>query len=90
MNKKDLLIGFIIGLVSATLGCLLFLFFFTKIRSVEALQTIRDYGYMGKLITLGAIFNIIAFFYLLNKDKEVMARGVILATIVLAILTVIL
>ena len=90
MNKKDLLIGFFIGLLTAFLGCFIFIYFFTEVRSLEGLKTIREYGYMGKLITLGAIFNLFAFFYLLNKEKEVMARGVILATILLAILTVIL
>ncbi|MEW5676905.1 hypothetical protein ABGT15_11390 [Flavobacterium enshiense] len=90
MNKKDLLIGFFIGLTTAFVGCLIFLYFFTEIRSVAELQMIRNYGYTGKLITLGAVFNLFAFFYLLNKEKETMAKGVIFATIVLAILTVIL
>ena len=90
MNKKDILIGFIIGLVAAALGCALFLFFFTEVRTTEDLKLIRAQGYMGKIITLGAIFNLIAFFTLLKLEKELMARGVILATILLAILTVIL
>ncbi|MCG2609967.1 hypothetical protein LZZ90_00425 [Flavobacterium sp. SM15] len=90
MDKKDLFIGLIIGFIAAALGCGLFLYFFTEVRSLEDLQTIRAQGYMGKLITLGAIFNLIAFFYLLKINKELMARGVILATILLAVLTVIL
>jgi hypothetical protein len=43
---------------------------------------------MGKVITLGAIINILIFFYLLKKDKELMARGIVLATIILALATV--
>lgn len=89
MEKKDLLIGVLIGLAAAALGCGLFLYFFTEARSLEDLQTVRAQGYMGKLITLGAVFNLIAFFYLLKINKELMARGVILATILLAVLTVI-
>lgn len=90
MKKKDLFIGLLIGLVAATLGCLLFLYFFTDARSLEDIKVVRAQGLMGKLITLGAIFNLIAFFILLKLEKELMARGVILATILLAILTVIL
>ncbi|CAM3508918.1 hypothetical protein FSS13T_09420 [Flavobacterium saliperosum S13] len=90
MKKKDLFIGLLIGLVAATLGCLLFLYFFTDARSLEDIKVVRTQGLMGKLITLGAIFNLIAFFILLKLEKELMARGVILATILLAILTVIL
>jgi len=85
-----LFIGFLIGLVAATLGCMLFLYFFTDARSVEDLKVVRAQGLMGKLITLGTIFNLIAFFILLKLEKEQMAKGVILATILLAILTVIL
>lgn len=89
MNKKEVLIGFIIGLAAAALGCALFLFFFTDARSIEDLKLVRSQGYMGKIITLGAIFNLVAFFTLLKLEKELMARGVILATILLALLTVI-
>ena len=89
MDKKELFIGFLIGLAAAALGCFLFLFFFTETRSPDDLKMIRANGYMGKLITLGAIFNLIAFFMLLKYNKDFMARGVILATILLAILTVI-
>lgn len=90
MSKKDLFIGLLIGLVAATLGCMLFIYFFTEARSVEDLKAVRAQGLMGKLITLGAIFNLITFFILLKLEKELMARGVILATILLAVLTVIL
>lgn len=90
MSKKDVFIGLLIGLVTATIGCVLFIFFFTEARSIEDLKLVRAQGLMGKLITLGAIFNLIAFFILLKFEKELMARGVILATILLAILTVIL
>lgn len=89
MNKKDLFIGVLIGLLTASLGCILFLYLFTEARSLSDLQMVRAQGLMGKLITLGAIFNLIAFFILLKFEKELMARGIILATILLAILTVI-
>jgi hypothetical protein len=42
---------------------------------------------MGKVITLGAIIDLILFFILLKINKDLMARGVVLATIILAIIT---
>ncbi|WP_313807439.1 hypothetical protein [Flavobacterium sp.] len=90
MTKRDFFIGVLIGFAAAALGCFLFLFLFTDTRTVEDLRMIRLNGYMGKLITLGAIFNLIAFFLLLKYNKDYMARGVILATLLLALLTVIL
>ena len=51
------------------------------------LNAIKTQGYLGKIITLGAVLNVIAFFILLRYNKEMMARGVILATIMLTIFT---
>ncbi|MBY0486773.1 MAG: hypothetical protein K2P85_06255 [Flavobacteriaceae bacterium] len=87
MKKTDILIGFLIGIVSALLGTFLFLALFTKYNLVTDFQAIRAEEILGKVITLGAILNIIVFFILLQKKKELMARGIVLATITLAILT---
>ncbi|WP_395061550.1 hypothetical protein [Flavobacterium sp.] len=87
MKKTDLIIGFLIGIVSALLGTFLFLTLFTKYNLFTDFQAIRAEQILGKVITLGAILNIIVFFILLQKKKELMARGIVLATITLAILT---
>jgi hypothetical protein len=44
-------------------------------------------GKLGKIITLGTVLDLIVFWVMLKSDKEFMARGVILAVIVLTILT---
>jgi hypothetical protein len=86
MKKSDLFIGFIIGILAASAGAFLFLLSFTKFQYLKFV--IHEPGIMGKVITLGAIINILIFFYLLKKDKELMARGILLATIILALATV--
>jgi len=88
MKKTDLLIGFIIGLVSAIAGTIIFLLAFTKFHSWSDLQIIKSEGILGKVLTLGAILNLLVFFILLQKKQELMARGIVLATIFLALLTV--
>lgn len=87
MRKIDLLIGFIIGLVATFLGTYLYITLIAKYEFVQGFTFLKNEGYLGKVITLGAIFSLIIFFVLLKLDKELMARGVILATFVLAILT---
>mgnify|MGYP003607092123 CR=1 FL=1 len=87
MNKKDLLIGFIIGILTSILGSLLFITFFTKFDLSTGIQTIKENGYLGKVITLGTILDLGVFTILLKRNKELMARGVVLAVIVLAIST---
>ncbi|MEO0038172.1 MAG: hypothetical protein RIQ59_1383 [Bacteroidota bacterium] len=86
MKKSDLVIGFIIGIVAAGIAAFLFLLSITKLQYIKFL--IHEPGIMGKVITLGAIINILIFFFLLKKDKELMARGIVLATIILALITV--
>lgn len=44
-------------------------------------------GKLGKIITLGSILDLVAFAILLKLNKELMARGVILAVLFLALLS---
>jgi hypothetical protein len=87
MKKTDLLIGFFIGLVSTFIGSYLFLKVKTKYDLIDDFNLLRIEGILGKVFVLGAILNIVVFYILLKKNKEMMARGVILATIILALST---
>lgn len=87
MDKKDIFIGFLLGILTSFLGSYLFLILFTNYDITQGIQIIKRSGYLGKIITLGTTLNLIFFTILLNKNKEFMARGVILAVIILAIST---
>jgi hypothetical protein len=87
MNKKELLLGFLIGIATTLLGSYLFITFFTEFKFIAGIQIMKSQGNLGKLITLGSILTLIAFGILLKMNKEIMARGVVLAVIALAILT---
>jgi hypothetical protein len=89
MNKIDILIGFLIGLLGSSLGSYLFIILFTDFDFITGVQTLRFQGSLGKLITLGSILDLIIFAVLLKLKKELMARGVVLAVIAIAILTLI-
>lgn len=86
-NKTDILFGFIIGLITSLLGCFLFIRLFTDYTFVAGIELVQADGKLGKIITLGTILDLIVFWALLKSDKEFMARGVILAVIVLTIIT---
>lgn len=87
MKKIDLLIGALIGFTATFIGIIIFFEFFTEYSFTEGIQSMKQLGYLGKVITLGAIMNIITFFTLLQFNKELMARGVVLATIILTVIT---
>lgn len=87
MNKKDLLIGFIIGFSTTVVGSYLFISLFTDFTFLAGIQILKSQGNLGKIITLGTILTLIVFGILLKLNKEMMARGVVLSVILLAILT---
>ncbi|MBZ4041583.1 hypothetical protein [Flavobacterium hibisci] len=87
MNKKDILIGFIVGILTSLIGTCLFITFFTEFDILYAIKTIKENGYLGKVITLGTTLDLAVFAILLKRNKESMAGGVIFAVIVLAFLT---
>lgn len=89
MDKKEILIGFVIGIFTALLGSYLFVTFFTNFDISTGIKTIKEMGYLGKVITIGTTLDLAVFLILLKRNKEMMARGVILAVIVLAISTII-
>lgn len=89
MKISDFFIGFILGIVTALAGTLLFLQFFTS-SGISSIIIIRQLGLLGQIITLGSILNLIVFFLMIWKKKDMVAKGIILATITLAILTIML
>ena len=66
MKKTDLLIGALIGFASAFLGTYIFFTFCTKYDFLEGVNGMKSQGFLGKVITLGAILNLVAFFILLK------------------------
>ena len=87
MNKTDLLIGFIIGIIASILGSYLFITFFTDFDFINGIKIMRFEGKLGKIITLGSILDLVAFGILLKLNKELMARGVVLAVIIMTLVS---
>lgn len=88
MNRADLFIGFIIGIIVSILGMFLYLTLVIHTDFIVGIQTMKNEGNLGKIVTLGSILDLVAFGVLLKMNKELMARGVVLAVIVLTIITV--
>lgn len=88
MNKIDLLIGFIIGILASILGSYLFITFFTDFDFINGMYAMKSEDKLGKIIALGCILDLAAFGILLKLNKELMARGVILAVIVMTLVSI--
>jgi hypothetical protein len=87
MHKIDLLIGFIIGILASLLGMFLYITLIVQSDFITGIQSMKSEGHLGKIVTLGSILDLIAFGILLKINKELMARGVVLAVIMLTIIT---
>ncbi len=88
MIKKEVFIGFIVGIIASTIGLIIAIFIFGNGAGIgtSIKQSIAD-DFFGKLVSMGAILNLIAFFGFIKMKRDYRARGVILATILVAILT---
>lgn len=87
--KKEILIGTLIGLAANLAGSYLYIYFFSKYSLETTLQIALEEDLLGSIIALGAILNLLVFFVFLKKGQLYRARGVVLATVVAAVVILI-
>lgn len=88
MIKKDIFIGILVGLIANAIG----LFIAANLLGqgddfTTVIKAAADEGFLGKLISLGAILNLAAFFVFIKKKQDYRARGVLLITVFIAVFT---
>jgi uncharacterized membrane protein len=85
-SKKDLLIGFVVGIIANTIGTLLYILLFSDLSIEETFRAAVQQGHIGSLLALGAILNLVAFFLFLRVRRDNRAKGVLIATILTALI----
>lgn len=92
MNKKEILVGIFSGFLANIAGNIIsVIILFQEIKISNILKILSDSisdNFITKLISLGALMNLIVFFVFLRYDYEEKARGVLIATFIIAILTI--
>lgn len=88
MIKREVFIGLIVGLIANAMG----LFFAATLLGdgddfIKVMQASEAEGFLGKLVSLGAVLNLIVFFIFIKRKQDYRARGVLLATLLVAIFT---
>jgi len=90
--KKEIFFGVLIGVVSNIIGVFLsvvILFKENQLSNIfDIINNSIDNNNITKLISLGAIINLLSFFILLKFNFNEKARGVLVATFTVAILTI--
>ena len=85
-NKKEIVIGFIVGIIANTFGTLLYILLFSDMGILETFDAAIKQGHLGSLLALGAILNLVAFFGFLRIKRDHRARGVMIATLLTALI----
>ncbi|MFS4468566.1 hypothetical protein [Maribacter sp. 2210JD10-5] len=84
-TKKELAIGFFVGLIANTIGTLSYILLFSDLSIAETYAAAVKQGHVGSLLALGAILNLVAFFGFLRIKRDNRAKGVLIATILTAL-----
>jgi len=87
--KKEIFIGVLVGLLATATGFYLYVDFALKGTFEEALLVINEKKLYGKILSIAAIANLLAFFVFIKKKQDYRARGVLLATFLVAFLILI-
>ncbi len=85
MIKQNLLTGFLTGIAANIGGVLLYITLFSQVDIDTTLKNAVANDYLGKIIALGAVLNFLPFFVFLKKKQNYHARGVLLATVSVAV-----
>lgn len=84
-SKKEVVKGFIVGIIANTVGTLVYILIFSDLGIVETFEAAVTQGHVGSLLALGAILNLVAFFGFLRLKRDYRARGVMIATLLTAL-----
>ena len=84
-RKKEIIIGFVVGIIANSVGTLLYILLFSDLGIVDTYNAAVEQGHIGSLLALGAILNLVAFFGFLRLKRDYRARGVMIATLLTAL-----
>ena len=89
MIAKRVFTGIAVGLILTALGFFLYVQFLLKVDLSQAILTLSQQGNLGTVLFIAAIPNLLAFFIFINKGQDYKARGIIIASFIVAFLILI-
>jgi hypothetical protein len=92
MDKKTIIIGFVSALITTFIGITLYTIYIglrLDLSSDAIIDKITSLQLIGKRASIGMLLNLPLFYYFLNKKQENKARGVIIAIVLIAIISMI-
>lgn len=84
--RKEILVGFLVGLLATAMGFYFYVEFVLNGSFQESLTIINNKNLYGQILSIAAIPNLLVFFVFIKKKQDYRARGVLIATILVAFL----
>ena len=84
--RKEILVGIVVGLLATGLGFYLYVEFVLNGSFQESLVIINNKNLYGQILSIAAIPNLLVFFIFIKKKQDYKARGVLIATFLVAFL----
>ena len=88
--KKEISIGFVISILATACGVFLYLHYFSKYGFEETILMIQKGNLYAQVLSLAALPNLFVFFIFIKKKQDYRARGVLMASILTALVTFVL
>ena len=85
--KKEISIGFLISIIATVCGVFLYIQYFSKYGFEETIQMIQKGNLYAQVLSLAALPNLFIFFVFIKKKQDYRARGVLMASILTALIT---
>ena len=90
MVKKEVFIGIISGLLATFVGTVLYILLFSKVHIESTFELALKNDFLSSLLVLGAIANFLPFFIFLKKKQDYRARGVLIISLITAVVVAVL
>lgn len=90
MIRKEVIIGFAVGIIANVVGTLGYILIFSDLSVATSLKIAREEGHIGSILALGALLNLAAFFGFIKLGRDHRAKGVLMATFLTAIIILLL
>jgi|TARA_B110000503_G_C6990692_1_gene347210 hypothetical protein len=88
--KKEISIGFVFSILATACGVFLYLQYFSKYGFEETILMIQKGNLYAQVLSLAALPNLFVFFIFIKKKQDYRARGVLMASILTALVTFVL
>lgn len=86
---KEILVGFLVGLLATIAGFYIYVEFVLNGPFQESLAIINQKNLYGQILSIAAVPNLLVFFVFIKKRQDYKARGVLIATFLIAFLILI-